>query len=137
VSAPRQWSTPAAQVPPGGSAKFPIVWRGRRLEGFVINFEGRFHAYVNLCIHAGTPLDWWPNEFFTEDGQLLICATHGALYAPDTGHCAGGPCGGGRLYTLPVRLDGDRIVVITDDGDAGEATETGGAVDAGDAAAPP
>ncbi|PYM60837.1 MAG: hypothetical protein DMD79_14880 [Candidatus Rokuibacteriota bacterium] len=117
VSAPREWSAVAARIPPGGSEKFPVAWRGRRLEGFVVNFEGRFHAYVNLCIHAGTPLDWWPNEFFTEDGRLLICATHGALFTPDTGHCAGGPCGGGSLYPLPVRLDGDRVVVTTDDDD--------------------
>ena len=54
-----------------------------------MNFEGRFYAYVNYCVHAGTPLDWWPNEFFTEDG-FLICGTHGSLYAPDTGRCVGG-----------------------------------------------
>jgi nitrite reductase/ring-hydroxylating ferredoxin subunit len=99
------------QVPPGGSAKFPILWRGRQTQGFVVNFRGAFHAYVNRCIHAGTPLDWWENEFFSEDGELLVCATHGAVYAPDTGACAGGPCGGGSLYRLPVRVDGERLVV--------------------------
>src|SRR5215831_6141276 len=137
MSDPVEWSAPIHDLPPGTSAKFPLQWRGRRVEAFVVNFEGAFHAYVNLCIHAGTPLDWWPNEFFTDDGRLLICATHGALYTPDTGHCAGGPCGGGRLYALPVCLDGDRIVVITDDGGAGEATEPGGAGNTGDAPTPP
>jgi nitrite reductase/ring-hydroxylating ferredoxin subunit len=111
VSASRAWSAPLSELPPGSSAKFPLLWRGRRVEGFVVSFEGRFHAYVNQCIHAGTPLDWWPNEFFTDDGRLLICATHGALYEPDTGACAGGPCGGGALYRLQVRVEGDRVVV--------------------------
>ena len=77
----------------------------------VIESGGRFYAYVNQCIHAGTPLDWWPNEFFTDDGRLLICATHGALYEPETGRCAGGPCSGGSLYGLPVRVEDDRVVV--------------------------
>ena len=115
MSDPTEWSAPADEIPPGASAKFPLVWRGRRVEAFVVNFEGRFHAYVNHCIHAGTPLDWWPNEFFTDDGRLLICATHGALYEPDTGRCAGGPCGGGSLYRLPVRTDAGRVIVLADD----------------------
>ena len=111
MSAPAEWSTASDDIPPGGSAKFPLLWRGRAIEGFVVNVAGHFHAYVNRCIHAGTPLDWWPNEFFTDDGQALICATHGALYRPDTGECAGGPCAGGRLYPLDVRVEGDRVVV--------------------------
>jgi nitrite reductase/ring-hydroxylating ferredoxin subunit len=75
MSALHAWSAPAADVPPGTSAKFPLSWRGAKVEGFVVNFEGRYHAYVNRCAHAGTPLDWWPNEFFTDDGRLLVCAT--------------------------------------------------------------
>jgi len=111
VSTPNEWSAPACEIPPGASAKFPLLWRGRKVEGFVVNFEGRYHAYVNHCIHAGMPLDWWPNDFFTDDGRLLICATHGALFEPDTGRCAGGPCGGGALYPLAVELVGDHVIV--------------------------
>jgi nitrite reductase/ring-hydroxylating ferredoxin subunit len=116
---PSEWSGSARELPPGASAKFPLLWRGREVEAFVVNFAGQFHAYVNICIHAGTPLDWWPNEFFTDDGRLLICATHGALYAPDTGLCAGGPCGGGGLYRLGVRLEGGRVVVEAGEDESG------------------
>jgi len=115
---PTEWSAPASDIPQGASAKFPVLWRGRRVEGFVVNFDGRFYAYVNHCIHAGTPLDWWPNEFFSDDGRLLVCATHGALYEPDSGRCAGGPCSDGSLYRLAVRVEGDRVIVTSDD--AGE-----------------
>ncbi len=111
MSAPPEWSTAIADVPSGASAKFRLRWRGGDVEGFVVNFDGRFHAYVNRCAHAGTPLDWWPNEFFTDDGRLLVCATHGALFQPDTGRCAGGPCAGGALWPLTVRVEGDRMVV--------------------------
>src|SRR2546425_848409 len=59
----------------------------------------------------GTALDLWPNEFFTEDGQSLICATHGAVYEPDSGRCTAGPCLGDALIRLPLRREGDAIVV--------------------------
>jgi nitrite reductase/ring-hydroxylating ferredoxin subunit len=117
----QEWSAPIADVPPGSSAKFPLRWRGAQVEGFVVNFEGRYHAYVNRCAHAGTPLDWWPNEFFTDDGQLLVCATHGALFEPDSGRCAGGPCGGASLWSLHVQIEGDRVVVRTLPEDADDA----------------
>jgi nitrite reductase/ring-hydroxylating ferredoxin subunit len=111
MSDPHEWSVPLADLPAGTSVKFPLSWRGAKVEGFVINFEGRYRAYVNRCAHAGTPLDWWPNEFFTDDGRLLVCATHGALYEPETGSCAGGPCGGAALWPLVVRVEGDRVIV--------------------------
>jgi nitrite reductase/ring-hydroxylating ferredoxin subunit len=117
----QEWSAPIADVPPGSSAKFPLRWRGAQVEGFVVNFEGRYHAYVNRCAHAGTPLDWWPNEFFTDDGRLLICATHGALFEPDGGRCAGGPCGSASLWPLGVRLEGDRVIVEALPEDANDA----------------
>jgi nitrite reductase/ring-hydroxylating ferredoxin subunit len=105
------WSAPIVEIPPGRSMKFHIRWRERLVEGFVVNFDGRYYAYVNYCIHAGTPLDWWPNEFFTDDGQLLTCGTHGSLYKPDSGKCAGGPCVGGALFPLQTQVTGDRVVV--------------------------
>jgi nitrite reductase/ring-hydroxylating ferredoxin subunit len=108
---PSAWSARLADISLGHSQKFHILWRERLVEGFVVNFGGRYYAYVNYCIHAGTPLDWWPNEFFTKDGRLLMCGTHGSLYEPDTGKCAGGPCGGGALFPLHVQVVGNRIVV--------------------------
>lgn len=105
------WSAPVAEIPPGRSMKFQILWRERLVEGFVVNFDGRYYAYVNYCIHAGTPLDWWPNEFFTDDGRLLTCGTHGSLYKPDSGKCAGGPCVGGALFRLQTEVTADRVVV--------------------------
>jgi nitrite reductase/ring-hydroxylating ferredoxin subunit len=118
------WSAPAAEVPPGAAAKFPVNWRGTKVEGFVVNFDGRYHAYVNRCAHAGTPLDWWPSEFFTDDGRLLICATHGALFEPDSGRCAGGPCGGSALWPLVARVEDGQVIVSVRPEDADDAADT-------------
>jgi nitrite reductase/ring-hydroxylating ferredoxin subunit len=111
MALPTVWSAPLDEVRAGCSAKFHILWRDRLVDAFVVNFDGHYYAYVNYCIHAGTPLDWWPNEFFDDDRRFLICGTHGSLYEPHTGKCAGGPCRGGSLFPLNVQIMNGRIVV--------------------------
>jgi nitrite reductase/ring-hydroxylating ferredoxin subunit len=113
---PRVWSAPVTDVPANSSAKFRIFWRERLVEGFVVNFGGRYYAYVNHCVHAGTPLDWWPNEFFSADRRFLTCGTHGSLFEPSTGKCAGGPCAGGSLFSLDVQLADGRVIVSAHSG---------------------
>ncbi len=108
---PSKWSCPVSSLAAGQSAKFRLRCGDRTVEGFVVNHGGRFYAYVNRCAHAGTTLDWWPNEFFTEDGRHLICATHGAVYLPDTGLCVAGPCPGASLTPLPIARQGDTLLI--------------------------
>lgn len=91
--------------------KFSLSRRGKPVEGFIVNVDGSYHAYVNRCPHAGTSLDTWANEFLTEDGRHLICSTHGAIFEQHTGLCVEGPCPGARLEILPVERVGSRLVV--------------------------
>ena len=105
------WRGSAEALGPGQTATFRLAVAGRTLPGFILNHEGTYHAYVNRCPHAGTTLDMWPNEFWTEDGEYLICATHGAIFAPATGLCVEGPCPGARLERLHVERDGDALIV--------------------------
>jgi nitrite reductase/ring-hydroxylating ferredoxin subunit len=114
LGASTAWSAPLGEIPPGHSAKFRIRWREQLVEGFAVNVHGSFYAYVNYCVHAGTPLDFWPNQFFSDDGRFLACGTHGSLFEPETGKCAGGPCAGGALFPLRVQVSGGRIVVTAD-----------------------
>ena len=106
-----EWRCATADLPPGRTLTFRLERGGRRVEGFVVNHEGQIRAWINACPHVGTPLDLWPNEFYTEDGRALICSTHGALYEPVSGLCTAGPCVGDRLTALPLTLDGDTLVV--------------------------
>ncbi len=94
----------AAALRDGGSGiRFDLLAGDQRATGLVIRFRGRVHAYVNRCAHVAMELDWQPGEFFDFDREFLICATHGALYEPATGACAGGPCAGrGGLAPLDV-----------------------------------
>lgn len=111
MTAPDAWRCPAAAVGPGGTLTFRLRCGGRVVDGFVVNHDGAHRAWVNRCPHAGTTLDLWPNEFYTEDGRSLVCATHGALFDPLSGTCTAGPCAGDALEPLPLRRDGDDLVV--------------------------
>jgi nitrite reductase/ring-hydroxylating ferredoxin subunit len=106
-----EWRMQAYALAPGQSAKFSLRCGSKAVEGFVVNHGGRFYAYVNRCAHVGTPLDLWPNEFFTTDGRHLVCATHGAVYQPESGLCIAGPCPGAALTPLVVALEGAEVVV--------------------------
>ena len=94
---------PSAALADGGSGmRFEIERGGETMGAFAIRFRGVVHAYVNECRHQSTELDWNPGEFFEADRLYLICATHGALYEPDTGLCIEGPCRGARLSSVAV-----------------------------------
>ena len=88
----------SADLPEGGRAvPFDVVYAGQTCRAFAIRFEGQPQAYLNRCTHVAMEMDFQPNQFFDASGRWLLCATHGAAYAPDTGECAGGPCRGGLV----------------------------------------
>ena len=87
----------------GKGHRFEVRSReGEVIPAFVIRFDYQFFAYLNRCGHIAMQLDYMPGEFFADDGQTLICSTHGAEYAPDTGACLGGPCYGVGLESLEI-----------------------------------
>ena len=101
----------------GSVKKFWIICRRYRVDGFLVNDHGSFHAYVNRCRHMTRPLDFIRDQFLSEDRRHLMCYTHGALYEFATGFCIAGPCKGESLYRLPVRIDRGEIMVGCPEGD--------------------
>ena len=81
------------------------------IPAFVIKYESQFFAYLNRCGHIAVQLDYAPGEFFADDGNTLMCATHGAEYAPQTGACLGGPCYGVGLEPLEITVVDDDILL--------------------------
>ncbi|MCF8188664.1 MAG: Rieske 2Fe-2S domain-containing protein [Sulfuritalea sp.] len=86
----------------GKGIRFPVTVAGDDLTACVVRYGQEPRAYLNRCAHLPMELDWTEGEFFESSGLYLMCATHGALYEPDTGQCAGGPCRGGRLHAINV-----------------------------------
>lgn len=86
----------------GMGVRFPLTAGIQDTTGFVVRFGGTVYGYLNRCAHVPIELDWAEGEFFESSGLYLMCSTHGAIYDPETGRCAGGPCRGGRLHPLAV-----------------------------------
>jgi nitrite reductase/ring-hydroxylating ferredoxin subunit len=106
----------SAEVEEGGKGvRFPVTAGGEDRTGFVIRYDGRVYGYLNRCAHVPIELDWNEGDFFESSGLYLMCSTHGALYTPETGMCAGGPCRGGRLRPIEVFEKGDQIFWLPDD----------------------
>ncbi|MDB5840082.1 MAG: Rieske (2Fe-2S) protein [Herminiimonas sp.] len=98
----------AADVEEGGKGvRFLVTAGGEDTTGFVVRYNGAPYAYLNRCAHVPIELDWAEGVFFETSGLYLMCSTHGAIYAPETGRCEGGPCRGGRLRSIMlVERDG-------------------------------
>lgn len=100
----------------GRGVRFEVSVAGRAVPAFVVRFGGVARAYLNRCAHVAMELDWQPGEFFDFDAEHLVCSTHGALYDPATGQCAGGACAGrGGLRALNVFERDGRVAWEPDD----------------------
>jgi nitrite reductase/ring-hydroxylating ferredoxin subunit len=97
----------------GKGVRFSVERDGKAVPAFAVRHHGKACAYLNRCAHLGVELDWEPGEFFDSFGVYLICATHGAAYRPDDGHCIGGPCKGKKLEALDI-AESDGVIYLTE-----------------------
>jgi nitrite reductase/ring-hydroxylating ferredoxin subunit len=98
-----------ALVEGGRGVRFAVTAFGDAATGFVVRYDGKVVGYLNRCAHVPIELDWAEGEFFESSGLYLMCSTHGAIYVPESGLCAGGPCKGGRLRPITVREENGKI----------------------------
>ncbi len=99
----------------GRGVRFDVRAFGDKATGFVVRYSGKAYAYLNRCAHVPIELDWAQGEFFESSGLYLMCSTHGAIYVPESGFCAGGPCKGGRLRPIGLREEGGQIFWTPDE----------------------
>lgn len=66
--------------------------------------DGQIFVYRNSCPHLGVELNWLEDQFLDADGAFIQCATHGALFAVDSGECVWGPCKGKYLEAIPFSV---------------------------------
>lgn len=104
-----------ALIEGGKGVRFMLTAGGEDATGFAVRFEGKVHGYLNRCAHVPVELDWNEGEFFDSSGLYLMCSTHGAVYLPESGHCAGGPCHGGRLRPIGMVEQDGRIYWMPDE----------------------
>lgn len=78
-------------------------------EVILVNWFGKFFAYLNNCPHAGWPLNFDPDKFLDDEGRYLQCSNHMALFEVEDGSCVAGPCPGERLTPIEVSVKGEDI----------------------------
>ncbi len=101
----------------GKGVRFEVEYFGDTAPAFAVRYAGRVYGYLNRCAHVAMELDWRAAEFFDLQGRDLICSTHGAVYAADSGRCLGGPCGGTPLVRLKIEEYAGQVYFMgVDDG---------------------
>ena len=78
---------------------------------FAVKKDEQLHLYHNRCPHLGTPLEWEEDRFLEDDGALIRCATHGALFEIDNGQCVIGPCKGKALHAIAFEIQDGELVI--------------------------
>ena len=76
-----------------------------RFAGFIVAQGESVRGYLDRCPHAGLPLAWTEHDYLNRARDLIICASHGALFRPEDGACIAGPCAGRTLTPWPVRVE--------------------------------
>jgi nitrite reductase/ring-hydroxylating ferredoxin subunit len=95
----------------GGAREFRLGDGDWPFRGIVLRRDGEYACFANVCPHRRHPLNLGQGDFFTPDGQLLRCASHGALFDSETGVCVAGPCVWGELRRLACKQVGDSLFV--------------------------
>ena len=95
----------------GDGVRFEITSAEKKESAFVIRFHDKVYGYFNRCGHVPMEIDWQKGRFFDHSGLYLICATHGAMYAPESGRCLAGRCAGKGLESLAVSEHDDGIYI--------------------------
>ncbi|QNN65340.1 Rieske (2Fe-2S) protein [Sphingomonas rhizophila] len=101
---------PLDLIPNGSARNFVLEMKAGRFHGFIVRQGDAVFGYVDRCPHMGLPLAQKLDDYLSEDGSLIACDWHGALFEIDSGRCVGGPCVGARLQGWPVTIADGRIV---------------------------
>ena len=99
-----------ADIPDPGAKGFVFRSGEALFAGFVVRKDGAVRGFVDRCPHTGTPLAVFADRYLTRDRDLLLCATHGALFRPGDGVCVAGPCAARALWPWPVVLEGESLL---------------------------
>ena len=100
-----------ADIADPGAREFFVGEGDWPFRGFLVHLDGTVRAYANVCPHKRYPLNLADDEFLVPGQRLLRCASHNALFEPETGLCVFGPCAGRSLTPLECRVDDGDVLV--------------------------
>ena len=99
------------EIADGESRGFEYELEDDDIEFFVVRKGQSVFGFFNDCPHIGTPLNWKNKNFLTLDNSMIVCATHGAIFRIEDGHCMAGPCVGQSLRTVYISCESGNILL--------------------------
>ena len=84
------------------------------IDGFpllVLENASGLRAFVNACPHQFLPLNYRGDAVLSADGTRLRCSNHSAEFDAMTGKGCGGFGWDCALTPVPVKLEGNRVVI--------------------------
>lgn len=84
------------------------AWKDFQYQGqpaILVNYQGEYRAYVNVCTHEGGPC--------ILQGDVLWCTWHGSTFDPKTGKALSDPAPlDSSLPAIKLEVKGDEIYAI-------------------------
>ena len=99
------------EIPSGGAKEVVFGTDYDSFRVLLLNSADGVRAYRNRCAHVQIPLNYEPGLFHVLDGDVLMCAHHGAMSRISDGYCFDGPCEGASLSQVSVAVRGDVVVI--------------------------
>ncbi|GAB2605174.1 Rieske (2Fe-2S) protein [Nitrincola alkalisediminis] len=78
----------------------------------VMRRKDAVYVYENHCPHRGIRLEWQTNQLMDIEKQFIQCATHGALFKPETGVCIAGPCRHQSLRACQTSIQDHQVYIL-------------------------
>lgn len=91
-----------SEVPEDGGKEVMLGEGDYSFRIVVLRWSGGVRAYRNRCPHTHIPMNYEADTFHVLDGEVLMCAHHGAKFHISSGDCFDGPCEGSQLTSIPA-----------------------------------
>lgn len=94
-----------SELPLTGARGFDLQGRGTD-DIFIVRRGELLRAYRNSCPHwPGASMPWRKHAYLDSRAEHIVCHGHGARFRLEDGRCVLGPCQGGLLESIPLRID--------------------------------
>ena len=103
---------PLDEIAEGAAKEYRFGFGPAAFRMFVARKDGGVFGYINSCPHSHAPLNHYPDTFFDDSGQYLLCMQHFAVFTPKDGMCVEGPCEGQALEKLAIEVRDGQLVLL-------------------------
>lgn len=99
------------ELPDGGARMFAFPMAMGEFRLLVLRSGAQCLGYENYCPHFGVPLAARDEQLIFKSHESISCNTHYARFRWADGYCESGDCIGESLVSVPLRIDGNKVLL--------------------------